>query len=264
MFPGIDRDYYKGASDKELVELLGEWDHLVLRQTKEAQMSGPGGNKNNHHNSSGGRVKNGLASGAGRRHSLVDSSQDTSTSSVSTGSIFMRHHRYADHTMAYRQSSDPYECSEEARREAAFQSQRKVLGRPFEAGGRGGGCGKPSRMLLGDCVRELYQAVTQDWLDADPVIITTAEDLIVLYFRLTKRRHRDVLRRYMDGCLLRNTTCREYDLRKVQEGWNRITDDGHLMFTVRPLWVPPQRFLPDGMRGGGSGKRCSGTSKKQP
>lgn len=247
MFAGIDRDYYKGASDKELQDLLVEWDHWVAQQSQQASGSGGGANASAgvKSNNSGDKTKSGpLARGGGGR-GVLDSSQDTSTSSVSTGSVFMRHHRYADHTTAYRQSSDPYESSEEARREEAFRSQRKVLGRPFEAGGRAGvDCGKPTRMLLGDCVRELYQAITQDWLDADPMIITTAEDLIVLYFRLTKRRHRDVLRRYMNGCLLRNTTCREYDLRKVPEGWNRVTDDGHIMFTMRPVWVPPQRFLP--------------------
>ena len=44
--------------------------------------------------------------------------------------------------------------------------------------------------------------------------------------------------------LRRNPVVIQYDLRKVSEGWNVITDDSHLMYTLRPPWVRPQRFLP--------------------
>eukprot|EP00796_Vickermania_ingenoplastis_P004167 gene4167-3008_t len=214
MFQGVEKDFYAGATDDELAELLSEWEAAFATQRRRAGNAAQGSNT------------------AGRdppRSDSHPSSSSLESNVTSTGTAFVRHRRYVDHTIAYRHASDPYDSKEEAQRGGAA--------------GRGDSS-KPSRMLLGDCVRELYQAISLDWVDADPVMITTAEDLIVVYFRLDKRQSRDVLRRYMNGCVLRNLTCRKYDLRKVPEGWNKETEDGHIMFTLRPLWVSPQRFLP--------------------
>lgn len=233
MHRGLEHDYYTGTQDKELNELLEEWNSVVESNAAKPNSTKKGAARP--HNASVSRSPS---------DSLPSSTSQPSSSVTSVGgSAFTRHHRYIDHTIAYRQSSDPYESAEEAERAAAFRSKQLMMGKPFEAAGRGN-TSRPTRVLLGDCVRELFQAISHDWVDANPVIITTAEDLIVIYFRVGKQHHRELLRRYMNGCLLRNMTCRQYDLRKVPEGWNRETEDGCIMFTARPLWVSPQRFLP--------------------
>lgn len=230
MLRGIDHDYYAGAQDRELTELLQEWDTVVASQQR---LEGKGGKGKHGSREAGDSPASSAAMQPG----------SPTSSATSTGTTYVRHHRYMEPTLAYRQWSDPYGTAEEAKRRDHFRSQKRMLGGPFDAGGKERD-GRPTRMLLGDCVRELYQVIANDWVEADPVMITTSEDLIVVYFSIEKRHHRDVLKRYMNGCLLRNPTCRLYDLRKVSEGWNVPTEDGKIMFTLRPLWVRPQRFLP--------------------
>lgn len=173
-----------------------------------------------------------------------DTARDAKTASLSPANdeLYPRHYRYIDYTIAYEGSTDPFEGKEEAERNEAFQNQCRFLRPPFVPGGRGD-CSKPTRMLLGDCVRELYGAISQDWIEADPILITTSEDLIVLFFSIIKPSHRDVLHRYMNGCLLRNATCRYYGFRKVSRCWNLVAQDGSVMFALRPYWVPPHSFL---------------------
>lgn len=242
MFAGMDKDYYDDESpDGAMQDLLATWNEVEKRQEKiflhrtPTQESNAGctaipsawGSTGAERLSEGGEGKGALQ----RKNSVA-----------SEGSTFERHHHYADHTMAYKQTADVYERAEEMDRKEAFEKKKKIIGKPFDASGKGDSS-KPSRILLGDCVRELYHTIAKDWVDADPVILTTAEDLIVIYFHVDQTHHFDTLRRYMNGCLLRNITCRQYDLRKVPEGWCRQTEDGHVMFTLRPLWVPLRRFV---------------------
>lgn len=219
-------DYYKSVPDTEMSELLTRWDLLIKQQRDRASHSGM---------MAASSVVSAQVSSPGSRQPSV---------ALSSDSVRKRHSRYTNVEMAYEGTSSPYESEEEATRHLAFLDRQKILGKPFVGAGGRGSMAKPSRVLLGDCVRELYKTIVADWADNDPVIITTAEDLIVVFFRIYKEYHRELLHRYMNGCLLRNKTCRSYDLKKVPEGWNKDTDEGPLMFALRPGWVGPQRFLP--------------------
>lgn len=249
MFAGMEKDYYlDGAQDKEMQEVIAalgdaekRYDQLSwqLAAVYDKTAGGMGAASLWGGTGRGGGGPGGGGSSGEQKGKGESEKRDSTTSE---NSVYERHYRYADHTIAYKQISDPYERAEEMSRKEAFEHQKRIIGKPFDASGKGD-LSRPSRVLLGDCVRDLYHVIAKDWVDADPVILTTAEDLIVVYFHVEKSRHIDALRRYMNGCLLRNVTCRQYDLRKVQEGWCRRTDDDHIMFTLRPLWVPCRRFI---------------------
>ncbi|CAG9580600.1 conserved hypothetical protein [Leishmania major strain Friedlin] len=142
--------------------------------------------------------------------------------------------------------SDPYEAAAEARRQERFLSESKRLGKPFVPSGSGG-LDVPTRFMLGDCVKMLYRSIAPNWWVAAPVVVSTAEDLIAVYFFLEKLSRKQVteLLQYMNACLKYNDAVREFSLSKVEEGWDVLTDDGHVLYTFRPPWVKKRVFLPD-------------------
>lgn len=79
------------------------------------------------------------------------------------------------------------------------------------------------------------------------MVVSTAEDLIAVYFSLEKLEKSQVtaLLQYMNACLLHNAAIREFHLTKVPEGWDVLTDDGYVLYTFRPPWVKKRVFLPD-------------------
>ncbi|KAH9578401.1 hypothetical protein LSM04_006506 [Trypanosoma melophagium] len=172
----------------------------------------------------------------------VDSNSLDSLSSSS--SAYMRHHRYEDPHTAYQLISDPYDRHREIERQQRFISDSKRLGRPFiPSGGRA--LEKPTRYLLGDCVAALYRTVARDWPETDPMVISTAEDLVVVYMKRNRVRSTGTVLRYMNASLKRSEAVRTFGLQKVPEGWDVLTDDGHIMYTFKPPWVRQRRFLPD-------------------
>lgn len=166
---------------------------------------------------------------------------------TSVGSEHIRHHRYEKLATAYAAVSDPYDLSREVSRQEQFLQENRRLAQPFVAGGGAKALNQPTRLLLGDCVRALYRTIARDWPEAEPSVISTAEDLIVVFFsmeRLSKRQVSVVLS-YMNACARRNEAVLTFKLTKVPEGWDVVTEDGHLMYALRPPWVRNRRFLPD-------------------
>ncbi|KEG13993.1 hypothetical protein DQ04_00681170 [Trypanosoma grayi] len=180
-----------------------------------------------------------------REEEVEDEEGECSTDSLSTSSsAYMRHHRYEDPYTAYQPVSDPYDRQREIERQQRFISDSKRLGRPFiPSGGRA--LEKPTRFMLGDCVAALYRTIARDWPETDPMVISTAEDLIVVYIKRERVRNTTTVMRYMNASLKRSEAVRAFDLRKVNEGWDILTDDGHIMYTFKPPWVRQRRFLPD-------------------
>lgn len=180
--------------------------------------------------------------------SARSASSSTSSMASSVGSTYERHHRYDVARTAYAAVSEPYDGPREHARQSAFFDECRRLGKPFvPTGGGGGGLQKPTRLLLGDCVRALYRSIAKDWPEAEPTVLSTAEDLIVVYFSLRqlKKRQAAVVLKYMNGSLHRSDVVRQYSLVKVSEGWDVLTKDGRLMYTLRPPWVSRHHFLPD-------------------
>ncbi|PWU87784.1 hypothetical protein C4B63_84g84 [Trypanosoma cruzi] len=174
----------------------------------------------------------------------VGEDEDTRDSFSSSSSAYMRHHRYENPFTAYQPVSDPYDRHREIERQRRFINDSKRLGRPFiPSGGRA--LEKPTRYLLGDCVAAIYRTIGRDWPETDPMVISTAEDLVVVYMKRARLRSTDTVLRYMNASLKRNEAVRAFDLRKVPEGWDLLTDDGHIMYTFKPPWVRQRRFLPD-------------------
>ncbi|AIO01333.1 hypothetical protein LPMP_330400 [Leishmania panamensis] len=141
---------------------------------------------------------------------------------------------------------DPYEAAAEARRQEQFLSESKRLGKPFVPSGSSG-LDVPTRFMLGDCVRMLYRSIAPEWRVATPVVVSTAEDLVAVYFSLDKLSKEQVtaLLQYMNASLKYNTAVREFHLSKVDEGWDVLTNDGYVLYTFRPPWVKKRVFLPD-------------------
>ncbi|GET91775.1 hypothetical protein, conserved [Leishmania tarentolae] len=142
-------------------------------------------------------------------------------------------------------SKDPYEAATEARRQEQFLSESKRLGKPFVPSGSGG-LDVPTRFMLGDCVKMLYRSIAPDWRVATPVVVSTAEDLVAVYFSLEKISKKELteLLQYMNSCLKYNDAVREFSLSKVEEAWDVLTDDGYVLYTFRPPWVKKRIFLP--------------------
>ncbi|RNF15604.1 uncharacterized protein Tco025E_05468 [Trypanosoma conorhini] len=183
-----------------------------------------------------------LPENAGR--GAEDEYDDGRDSSSSPSSAYVRHRRYENPFTAYQPVSDPYDRHREIERQQRFINDSKQLGRPFiPSGGRA--LDRPTRYMLGDCVAAIYRTVARDWPEAVPMVISTAEDLIVVYMKRERVHNARTLLRYMNNSLKRNEAVRTFDLRKVPEGWDVITDDGHLMYTFKPPWVRQRRFLPD-------------------
>lgn len=142
--------------------------------------------------------------------------------------------------------SDLYDAAAELRRQEQFLSESRRLGKPFVPSG-GSGLDMPTRFMLGDCVKRLYRSIAPDWRAAAPMVVSTAEDLIAVYFSLEKlsKKHVTALLEYMNASLKYNDAIREFHLTKVPEGWDVLTDDGYVLYTFRPPWVRKRAFLPD-------------------
>ncbi|KPI87817.1 hypothetical protein ABL78_3116 [Leptomonas seymouri] len=141
---------------------------------------------------------------------------------------------------------DLYDGATELRRQEHFLSESKRLGKPFVPSGSNG-LDVPTRFMLGDCVKALYRSIVPNWRMASPTVVSTAEDLIAVYFSLEKLEKAQVteLLQYMNASLLHNAAIREFHLTKVPEGWDVLTNDGYVLYTFRPPWVKKRVFLPD-------------------
>ena len=149
--------------------------------------------------------------------------------------------KYEDYAFEY--MSEPYDGPQEYERQQRFLENSKCLARPFVPTGCSKTLQKPTRILLGDIMAQLFRIIEKDWSDAQPTVLSTAEDLIVVYFKVDLLKHTSGVLTYMNNALRRNEAIMQYDLRKVNEGWNILTEDRHIMFTLRPPWVRPQKFL---------------------
>lgn len=102
---------------------------------------------------------------------------------------------------------------------------------------------KPTRAMLGDAMTALYRSIFADWPEVQPNVISTSEDLIIVYFMCERLKNESGVLTYMNNALRRDEAVIQYDLRKVPDAWNVRTDDGHLMFTFRPPWVRARNFV---------------------
>lgn len=133
--------------------------------------------------------------------------------------------------------SEPYDGVKEAAARERFLSESMQVSKPFVPAGVQKALARPTRALLGDAMTALYRSITEDWPEAPPTVLSTAEDLVVVYFSLEKVKNEVGVLTYMNNALRRNEAIQEFELRKVPGAWNRRTNDGHLMFTLRPPWV---------------------------
>lgn len=149
--------------------------------------------------------------------------------------------KYEDYAFEY--MSDPYDGHREHDRHHKFVESTKCISKPFVPAGAEKPLERPTRILLGDIMATLYKQILADWPDAQPTVLSTAEDLIVVYFKTDRVKSSKGVLAYMNNALRRNDAVMQYDLRKVQEGWDILTEDRHLMYTLRPPWVKAQKFL---------------------
>lgn len=145
---------------------------------------------------------------------------------------------------AFEYMSEPYDGKREFDRQQKFLQESKCLSKPFIPAGVEKPLERPTRILLGDIMATLYKHILSDWPEAQPTVLSTAEDLIVVYFKSDRVKSSKGVLTYMNNALRRNEAILQYDLRKVTEGWDILTEDFHLMYTLRPPWVRAQKFLP--------------------
>lgn len=145
---------------------------------------------------------------------------------------------------AFEYMSEPFDGEREHNRQQRFLHESKCLSKPFIPAGVEKPLERPTRILLGDVMASLYKQIVADWPEAQPTVLSTAEDLIVVYFKSDRVKNPKGVLTYMNNVLRRNDAVLQYDLRKVSEGWDIMTEDFHMMYTLRPPWVKAQKFLP--------------------
>ncbi|KAH8620019.1 hypothetical protein ERJ75_000107200 [Trypanosoma vivax] len=178
--------------------------------------------------------------------SLLEISSSSSSSSTSTLSLLPMLHRssrYVDPWMPCNSLADAHQDGHDVAAEQPPPERTSRLESPFVIG-CGGVQHQRTRDLLIDCARELYYTIVRDWEEAEPKVVFSAEDLIVVYINLQRVRRTAAVLRYMNNVLIWGDVTREFRLSKVHEGWGIVTEDGHLMYTFRPPWVIPRGFLP--------------------
>ena len=156
--------------------------------------------------------------------------------------------------------SEPYDLRAEHERQARWIAESKAIAGPFLPPGVEKSLEKPTRALLGDIMTALFRTIAEDWPEAQPTVLSTAEDLITIYFLAERVKSPQGLLAYMNNSLRRNEAVIEYELRKVPEGWHVTTKDNHMLYTLRPPWVKPRAFVPPqsaGERGSGTNSRAS-------
>jgi hypothetical protein len=152
-------------------------------------------------------------------------------------------HKLKFEDYAFEYVSDPYDGTKEHERQQRFLEESKCLSRPFVPPGTEKALERPTRALLGDVLSTLYRTIAADWPEAQPAVLSTSEDLIVVYFLQEKVRNVHGVTTYMNNALRRNEAVQQYELAKVPDGWGIVTADKHLMFTLRPPWVRARAFL---------------------
>eukprot|EP00996_Jenningsia_fusiforme_P001474 NODE_2354_length_1222_cov_32.161978_g2148_i0.p1 GENE.NODE_2354_length_1222_cov_32.161978_g2148_i0~~NODE_2354_length_1222_cov_32.161978_g2148_i0.p1 ORF type:complete len:313 (+),score=53.69 NODE_2354_length_1222_cov_32.161978_g2148_i0:145-1083(+) len=137
---------------------------------------------------------------------------------------------------------DPYDAPREEQLRQRWLSEKKIIGGSFLPTATRPNSAKPSRASLTDMMTHLYRMLCDDWEEAQPTIFTTEEDLIVIYFNQASVPNSASVSAYMNVLAQHNAQIHEYGLSKVPEGWGMQTDDGHLMFALRPPWVRNRRY----------------------
>jgi hypothetical protein len=150
--------------------------------------------------------------------------------------------KFEDYAFAF--MSDPYDGFREHVRQLKYTSESKCLSTPFVPPGTQKALDRPTRALFADVISVLARNIAGDWPDAQPTVLSSAEDLIIVYFNAERTKNMRAVATYMNNALRRNAVVLQYDLRKVPEGWDMSTEDNHQMFTLRPPWVRSRQFLP--------------------
>ena len=150
--------------------------------------------------------------------------------------------KYEDYAFEF--MSDPYDGYREHVRQMQFISESKCLSTPFVPPGTQKALERPTRVLFADVMSALAKSIASDWPEAQPTVLSSAEDLIIVYFSTERTKNMRAVATYMNNALRRNEVMLQYDLRKVPEGWDIPTEDAHRMFTLRPPWVRSRQFLP--------------------
>eukprot|EP01064_Diplonema_japonicum_P037499 TRINITY_DN8780_c0_g1_i2.p1 TRINITY_DN8780_c0_g1~~TRINITY_DN8780_c0_g1_i2.p1 ORF type:complete len:281 (+),score=56.60 TRINITY_DN8780_c0_g1_i2:58-900(+) len=139
--------------------------------------------------------------------------------------------------------TDPFDTVKDEVLRGKWVEERKVIAGPFIPSGRDKPLNRPTRAMMTDIMSAIYRALAADWEELQPTVFTTAEDLIVVYFNrenLNKNHHGLVA--YMNVMANSSAISQRFELRKVSEGWDLITEDNHVMFSFRPPWVKEKRF----------------------
>eukprot|EP00759_Apiculatamorpha_spiralis_P008679 PhF_6_TR15616/c0_g1_i1/m.24226 len=146
-----------------------------------------------------------------------------------------------DNTAGESPQRDPYDAVKDDEFRTRWLEEHRS--KPFLPGGKDKPLTKPTRAMLTDIMTHLYRVLCEDWSEAHPTVLATSEDLIVMYFSREGIKNEAGIQAYMGVFARRNDIVLSYDLRRVNEGWNVTTGDGHLMFTFRPPWVRQRSFL---------------------
>lgn len=82
--------------------------------------------------------------------------------------------------------SDPYDLKDEHAKQERWLAESQALGKAFLPPGVQKALDKPTRAMLGDAMTALFRTISQDWPEAQPTVLSTAEDLVVVYFLLSR------------------------------------------------------------------------------
>ncbi|KDO18489.1 hypothetical protein SPRG_15318 [Saprolegnia parasitica CBS 223.65] len=117
--------------------------------------------------------------------------------------------------------------------------KKKILYHDFVPSGAAKPIGDtPTKKLLPDIIKELHEAIANDWEDCTVVVAPTDDGNIAIQFDLdTVSGLEHALTAYMNTFANTHRLMAKFQLHKVVEDWNVKPGDNGLYFVVRPPWI---------------------------
>lgn len=93
---------------------------------------------------------------------------------------------------------DPFDALKNDMIRAKCINEAKILAGPFLPSGKRKIENKPTRAMLNEILTDLFKEINEDWPDATPTVMSTHEDLIVIYFNISDESILTALIPYMN------------------------------------------------------------------
>jgi len=130
-----------------------------------------------------------------------------------------------------------YNALHDAQIREKWIEDKKILAGPFIPSGATKSISVPTKQLLPDIIKELYEAISIDWEECDILIAPTEEGNIAVKFEVNSVPTEQGLTAYMNVFCNSHRIALKYALQKVVQDWNSKPGDKGIYFVFRPPWI---------------------------